>query len=73
MERNFYTSSERERKSENNSSIVMWAKLGGLTWLFTGDLEEEGEELLASTYPYLRADVLKVAHHGSKTSSTAPF
>lgn len=51
----------------------MWAKLGGLTWLFTGDLEEEGEELLASTYPYLRADVLKVAHHGSKTSSTAPF
>ena len=30
--------------SENNASIVMLAKLGGLTWLFTGDLEEEGEK-----------------------------
>ncbi|PEX93629.1 DNA internalization-related competence protein ComEC/Rec2 [Bacillus cereus] len=60
-------------KSENDSSIVLWAELGGLTWLFTGDLEEEGEKLLVSTYPHLRADVLKVAHHGSKTSSTAPF
>lgn len=69
----FILAPKGKEKSENNSSIVMWAKLGGLTWLFTGDLEEEGEELLASTYPYLRADVLKVAHHGSKTSSTAPF
>lgn len=62
-----------KRKSENDSSIVIWAKLGGLTWLFTGDLEEEGEKLLVSTYPKLRANVLKVAHHGSNTSSIAPF
>lgn len=60
-------------RSENNASIVIWAKLGGLTWLFTGDLEEEGEKFLIATYPDLRADVLKVAHHGSNTSSIAPF
>ncbi|PEI75073.1 DNA internalization-related competence protein ComEC/Rec2 [Bacillus wiedmannii] len=60
-------------RSENNASIVIWAKLGGATWLFTGDLEEEGEKFLIATYPDLRADVLKVAHHGSNTSSIVPF
>ena len=38
----------------------MLAKLGGLTWLFTGDLEEEGEKFLVATYPELRADVLRL-------------
>lgn len=62
-----------KERSENNASIVLWAKLGGITWLFTGDLEEEGEKGLVATYPDLRADVLKVAHHGSNTSSITPF
>lgn len=62
-----------KERSENNASIVLWAKLGGGTWLFTGDLEEEGEKGLVATYPDLRADVLKVAHHGSNTSSITPF
>ncbi|PGT92137.1 DNA internalization-related competence protein ComEC/Rec2 [Bacillus cereus] len=62
-----------KERSENNASIVLWAKLGGLTWLFTGDLEEEGEKFLVAMYPELRADVLKVAHHGSNTSSIVPF
>lgn len=62
-----------KERSENNASIVLWAKLGGITWLFTGDLEEEGEKGLVATYPDLRADILKVAHHGSNTSSITPF
>lgn len=62
-----------KERSENNASIVLWAKLGGITWLFTGDLEEGGEKGLVATYPDLRADVLKVAHHGSNTSSIMPF
>lgn len=62
-----------KERSENNASIVLWAKLGGITWLFTGDLEEEGEKGLVATYPDLQADVLKVAHHGSNTSSITPF
>lgn len=62
-----------KESNENDSSIVIWAKCGGVTWLFTGDLEEGGESRLVSKYPTLRADVLKVAHHGSKTSSISAF
>ncbi|MFB5250199.1 DNA internalization-related competence protein ComEC/Rec2 [Bacillus mycoides] len=69
----FVLAPKGKEKGENDSSIVLWARLGGLTWLFTGDLEEEGEKFIVSTYPDLRADILKVAHHGSKTSSTDPF
>ncbi|MFD6505911.1 MULTISPECIES: DNA internalization-related competence protein ComEC/Rec2 [unclassified Bacillus (in: firmicutes)] len=69
----FILAPKGNEKGENDSSIVLWARLGGLTWLFTGDLEEEGEKFIVSTYPDLRANILKVAHHGSKTSSTDPF
>lgn len=73
-ETEFFVLAPTEKEgSENNASIVMLAKLGGLTWLFTGDLEEEGEKFLVAAYPDLRADVLKVAHHGSNTSSITPF
>lgn len=44
------------------------------TMLFTGDIEEEAEKQLELIYgTKLKADVLKVAHHGSKTSSTEEF
>lgn len=69
----FVLAPKGKEKSENNASIVIWAKFGGLTWLFTGDLEEEGEQFLVSAYPDLRVDVLKVAHHGSNTSSIESF
>ncbi|MGE6364398.1 DNA internalization-related competence protein ComEC/Rec2 [Bacillus paramycoides] len=69
----FVLSPKGKEKGENDSSIVIWAKLGGLTWLFTGDLEEAGEKFIVATYPELRANILKVAHHGSKTSSADPF
>ncbi|PFN62056.1 DNA internalization-related competence protein ComEC/Rec2 [Bacillus thuringiensis] len=69
----FVLAPKGKEKSENNASIVIWAKFGGLTWLFTGDLEEEGEKFLVSAYPDLRVDVLKVAHHGSNTSSIESF
>ncbi|WJE51779.1 DNA internalization-related competence protein ComEC/Rec2 [Bacillus cereus] len=58
---------------DNDSSIALWAKLGGFTWLFTGDLEEKGEQRIIKWYPELRADILKVGHHGSKTSSSSSF
>jgi competence protein ComEC len=61
------TGSEKE---ENERSIVLYAELGEYRWLFTGDLEEEGEQKLVSSYPDLQVDVLKVGHHGSKTSTT---
>lgn len=44
------------------------------TIMFTGDIEEKAEEELVKIYgDKLKADILKVAHHGSKTSSTAGF
>ncbi|MBS4209048.1 DNA internalization-related competence protein ComEC/Rec2 [Bacillus sp. FJAT-50079] len=57
----------------NNDSLVLYAKLGGLTWLFTGDLEKEGEEEMLKAYQELKADVLKAGHHGSRSSTTVPF
>nr|WP_295969525.1 DNA internalization-related competence protein ComEC/Rec2 [uncultured Bacillus sp.] len=57
----------------NDGSIVLYSELGGLTWLFTGDLEEEGEKKLLRDYPTLTADVLKVGHHGSKSSTSDAF
>lgn len=60
-------------KGENNDSVVLLSKIGGLVWLFTGDLEAKGEETLLRMYPNLSCDVLKIGHHGSKTSTTEKF
>lgn len=54
----------------NNDSIVLYGRLLGLNFLFTGDLEKEGEAELLKTYPNLKVDVLKAGHHGSKGSSS---
>ena len=56
---------------ENDRSLVLRFSYGENSVLFTGDLEEEGEEeLLAAAGSELHADVLKVGHHGSATSTT---
>ncbi|MBB5173963.1 DNA internalization-related competence protein ComEC/Rec2 [Texcoconibacillus texcoconensis] len=59
-----------KEKSLNNRSIVFSVELGTNTWLFTGDVEEEGERRIVADYPGLDVDILKVAHHGSATSTT---
>ena len=59
------------RAAENNSSIVVRAEARGRSLLLTGDIEREAESELA---PQVKAsDILKVAHHGSRSSSTAPL
>ena len=57
----------------NEDSLVIQTSIGGLDWLFTGDLGEKGEEVLMRTYPDLKTDVLKIGHHGSATSSSEGF
>lgn len=57
----------------NNMSVVFRLTYGDTSFLFTGDAEKQVEkQLLADGVP-LRSDVLKVPHHGSKTSSTEDF
>ncbi|HEL0792660.1 TPA: DNA internalization-related competence protein ComEC/Rec2 [Streptococcus equi subsp. zooepidemicus] len=58
---------------KNNDSLVLYGRLLDKSFLFTGDLEAEGEERLIARYPKLRVDVLKAAHHGSKGSSIPAF
>ncbi len=53
---------------ENNSSVVLRVRVGKWTALLTGDAERDAEDALAARD--VRADVLKVGHHGSRTSSS---
>ncbi len=63
-----------ERRFENDRSLVLLAEAAGTRVLLTGDIEEWAEHRLLSTWgDALRADVLKVAHHGSRTSTTTRF
>lgn len=62
-------------EDENNWSIVLMVEYAGRRILLTGDAEAEAEyDMLAySDWFPLKADVLKVGHHGSNTSSTYEF
>ncbi|MEP6741108.1 MAG: ComEC/Rec2 family competence protein [bacterium] len=59
--------------SQNNDSIVLRLMFGRRSILLTGDIEARAEEVLALLGEKIQADVVKVAHHGSKTSSTPDF
>jgi competence protein ComEC len=61
-------------RGPNDNSLVLRITYGARSILFVGDAEHEEEEtLLATSRDRLRADVLKVGHHGSRTSSTPAF
>ncbi|WP_379834861.1 DNA internalization-related competence protein ComEC/Rec2 [Fictibacillus halophilus] len=59
--------------SSNNRSVVLWVKLYDTSFLLTGDIEKEAEHEIINNFSQLKADVLKVAHHGSGTSTTEQF
>lgn len=63
---------ERISKDENDSSIISYFTYDHLNYLFMGDASKEIEKQLMDTYD-LKADVIKVGHHGSNTSSDAAF
>lgn len=60
-------------EDSNDTSLVIYTKIGENGWLFTGDLEETGEQILMKQYPKMSVDILKVGHHGSRTSSSEIF
>ena len=59
-----------ESDNENNMSLVMMLNYGDNRILLMGDAEEEEELSLLRTYQDLHADVIKVGHHGSSSSTT---
>ncbi len=59
--------------SDNDHSVVLRFVYGSRTFLLTGDIERQAEFTLLNNGGTLAADVVKVPHHGSRTSSTQEF
>ncbi len=57
---------------ENENSLVLKLEYFGTTILLTGDIEYDAERKISRKYE-IETDILKVAHHGSSTSSCAEF
>lgn len=60
-------------KDINNTSIVLRLSFKESSFLFTGDLHKSVEEDLVEKQVFLASDILKISHHGSKTSSSEKF
>ena len=60
---------ENRSEDENNYSVCLMINQGDKHFLFTGDLEEEGEEYLVEYNQLPEVELFKAGHHGSKTSS----
>ena len=59
--------------NENDNSLVTYTNFGGIEFLFMGDAGIDVELDLLEKYDLENIDVLKVGHHGSKSSSSAEF
>lgn len=57
----------------NNNSVTLLMEIEDYSFLFTGDIEVIAEQVILETIDLLPVDVLKVAHHGSITSSSVEF
>lgn len=68
-----YPSRYLNAPSRNDDSIVLALSYGSRAFLFTGDIENRAEENLVNGGQSLHADVVKVAHHGSMSSSSNRF
>ena len=70
----FHGQEGEKPKQVNQTSVVLRMDYGETSFLFTGDIESKVERMLAMAQrEAVDVDVLKVAHHGSKTSSTEEF
>lgn len=58
---------------ENEKSLVLYFSVLSIKFLFMGDASSRIEEKIIKRYPNLKCDILKVGHHGSKTSSSDEF
>ena len=63
----------REYDNENDNSNVIYTELNGYKFMFMGDASSTTEKEILNKYNLPDVDVLKVGHHGSKTSSSKTF
>lgn len=63
----------KDHHDENDNSLIIYSKIGGISWLFNGDASTHNELDLIKAFPKLKIDVLKVGHHGSNTSTHKTF
>ena len=63
----------KEYDNENDNSNVIYTELNGYKFIFMGDAGVEKENDILDKYNISDIDVLKVGHHGSKTSSSEEF
>lgn len=63
----------KEYDDLNNVSAVVKITYGNKSFLFCGDAEKESEDDITAKYPRINADLIKVGHHGSRSSSSANF
>ncbi len=59
--------------NKNDNSLVFEVNMNEIDFLFLGDVSKEVENDLLQKYPYLKSDVVKIAHHGSNTSTDENF
>jgi len=69
----FHARGRKAYEVENSRSLVVQISLEGKVFLFTGDIGEDAEQEMLLRNTDLRCDLIKVPHHGSKSSSSAPF
>jgi len=63
----------KDEYSDNDTSLVMKLTYHGFSCLFTGDLNNKGEKRLLILKPDLKANILKVGHHGYKDATSEEF
>jgi competence protein ComEC len=69
----FYTMAEDSYSDENSSSLALKLKGEKRSFLLAGDIEEEAEEDISHLNAWLASDVIKIPHHGSRTSASDAF
>ena len=72
-ENKLYFLQTKEYDNENDFSNVIYTELNGYKFMFMGDASSTTEKEIINTYNLPNIDVLKVGHHGSKTSSSKEF
>lgn len=69
----FAARSRKAYDAENNRSLVVRVDFQEKTLLFTGDIGEEAERMITRSSRGFACDIIKVPHHGSRSSSTGAF